>query len=66
MSGAPGPMPNMGAGMPGGMPPNMAGMMNNPAMMQQAQEMMKNPDMMKMAQQMMQNMFGMLGGGQKR
>ena len=51
-------MPGMGAGMPNG----MAGMMNNPDMMKQAQEMMNNPDMMKMAQQMMANMGG--GGGQ--
>ena len=34
--------------MPPGMD-SMGGMMNNPQMMQQAQEMMKNPDMMKMA-----------------
>ena len=39
----------------GGMP-NMSSMMNNPGMMQQAQEMMRlNPQMMQQAQQMMQN-----------
>ena len=57
-----------GGGMPGGMPAGladmmnsagggggMAGLLNNPAMMQMAQNMMQNPAMMQQAQQMMQN-----------
>ncbi|KAK6197986.1 signal recognition particle 54 kDa protein [Scheffersomyces amazonensis] len=44
-----------GPGGPGGLP-NMASLMNNPGMMQQAQQMMRqNPQMMQQAQQMMQN-----------
>lgn len=44
-----------GASGGGGMP-NMANMMNNPQMMQQAQAMMRqNPNLMQQAQQMMQN-----------
>lgn len=60
-----------GAGGAGGMP-NMASMMNNPQMMQQAQQMMQlNPNLMQQAQQMMQNpgmmqkmmqQFGGMGG----
>ncbi|GEQ66913.1 hypothetical protein JCM33374_g576 [Metschnikowia sp. JCM 33374] len=52
--------------------PNMQSMMNNPQMMQQAQQMMKqNPNLMQQAQQMMQNpgmmqkmmqQFGGMGG----
>lgn len=67
-----------GGGMPGGLPPNLAGLMNNP-MMQQAMSqmggaeglanMMKDPAMMQMAQEMMKNpaamqqAMAMLGGG---
>ncbi|KAK6462710.1 signal recognition particle 54 kDa protein [Scheffersomyces coipomensis] len=61
-----------GPGGPGGMP-DMASLMNNPGMMQQAQQMMRsNPQMMQQAQQMMQNpgmmqklmsQFGGMGGG---
>lgn len=58
-----------GAGGAGGMP-NMQSLMNNPAMMQQAQQMMRsNPQMMQQAQQMMQNpgmmqkMMSQFGGG---
>lgn len=58
-----------GAGGAGGMP-DMASMMNNPQMMQQAQQMMQqNPQMMQQAQQMMQNpgmmqkMMSQFGGG---
>jgi small glutamine-rich tetratricopeptide repeat-containing protein alpha len=57
-----------GAGGAGGMP-DLAGMMNNPMMMQAAQSMMQNPQMMQMAQNMMQDpaamqrMMGMMGGG---
>lgn len=48
-------MSMLGGGGGGGMP-NMASLMNNPQMMQQAQQMMKlNPQMMQQAQQMMQN-----------
>lgn len=60
-----------GAGGAGGMP-NMQSMMNNPQMMQQAQQMMRqNPNLMQQAQQMMQNpgmmqkmmlQFGGMGG----
>lgn len=61
-----------GAGGAGGMP-NLQSMMNNPQIMQQAQQMMaQNPNMMQQAQQMMQNpgmmqkmmqQFGMGGMG---
>lgn len=67
-----------GGGAPGGGPPGAGGMpdmqqmMNNPGMMQQAQQMMRqNPGMMQQAQQMMQNpgmmqkmmsQFGGMGG----
>lgn len=61
-----------GAGGAGGMP-DMSSMMNNPNMIQQAQQMMRqNPGMMQQAQQMMQNpgmmqkmmsQFGGMGGG---
>lgn len=53
----------------GGGMPDMGAMMNNPAMMQQAQQMMQNPGMMQQAQQMMQNpgmmqqMMRQFGGG---
>mmetsp|Transcript_23876 Transcript_23876/g.29265 ORF Transcript_23876/g.29265 Transcript_23876/m.29265 type:complete len:390 (+) Transcript_23876:261-1430(+) len=56
-----------GGGGAGGMP-DIASMMNNPAMMNMAQSMMQNPAMMNMAQQMMQdpnmlsNLMGSLGG----
>ncbi|KSA03119.1 uncharacterized protein AC631_01132 [Debaryomyces fabryi] len=60
-----------GAGGAGGMP-DMSAMMNNPNMIQQAQQMMRqNPGMMQQAQQMMQNpgmmqkmmsQFGGMGG----
>lgn len=60
-----------GAGGAGGMP-DMLAMMNNPQMMQQAQQMMRqNPNLMQQAQQMMQNpgmmqkmmqQFGGMGG----
>ena len=43
------------AGMSGGGQNPMAAMMQNPAMMQQAQAMMQNPAMMQQAQAMMQN-----------
>lgn len=56
----------------GGGPGGLAGMMNNPAMMQQAQQMMRsNPQMMQQAQEMMKNpqmmqrmmqQFGGMGG----
>lgn len=56
----------------GGGPGVLAGMMNNPAMMQQAQQMMRsNPQMMQQAQEMMKNpqmmqrmmqQFGGMGG----
>lgn len=57
-----------GAGGAGGMP-NMAGLMNNPNIMAQAQQMMKDPNMMAQAQQMMKNpgmmqkMMSQFGGG---
>lgn len=58
-----------GGGGAGGMP-DMGAMMNNPQMMQQAQQMMRlNPQMMQQAQQMMQNpgmmqqMMSQFGGG---
>lgn len=45
-----------GGGAGGGGMGNMANMMNNPQMMQQAQQMMRqNPNLMQQAQQMMQN-----------
>jgi small glutamine-rich tetratricopeptide repeat-containing protein alpha len=44
-----------GGGGGGGMPDGLAGMMNNPGFMAQAQEMMKNPAMMAQAQKMMQD-----------
>ncbi|CAK9007459.1 Small glutamine-rich tetratricopeptide repeat-containing protein 2, partial [Durusdinium trenchii] len=66
--GAPGGMPGMGAGgMPdlasmmgamgggGGGMPDLSSLMNNPAMMQMAQQMMQDPEMMQRAQQMMQD-----------
>ena len=52
----------------GGMP-DLASMMNNPAMMQAAQKMMQNPAMMEMAKNLMadpnalSNMMNMMGGG---
>ena len=59
-----------GGGLPAG---GLAGIMNNPAFMQMAQNMMQNPQMMQMAQNMMQDpnamaqaqqmMQGMGGGG---
>jgi len=64
--GFPGGLPGMGAGGPGGM--DLAGMMNNPMV----QQMMQDPQMMQMAQEMakdpnamanMMNMFGLGGGG---
>ena len=60
-----GGMPGSGTGgmpgmPPGGMPGGLAAMMQNPAMMQQAQAMMQNPAMM---QQAMAMMGGMGGGG---
>lgn len=61
-----------GAGGAGGAMPDMQSMMNNPQMMQQAQQMMRqNPNLMQQAQQMMQNpgmmqkmmqQFGGMGG----
>lgn len=61
-----------GGGAPGGGMAGMANMMNNPQMMQQAQQMMRqNPNLMQQAQQMMQNpgmmqkmmqQFGGIGG----
>mmetsp|Transcript_25169 Transcript_25169/g.63872 ORF Transcript_25169/g.63872 Transcript_25169/m.63872 type:complete len:407 (-) Transcript_25169:54-1274(-) len=74
-----GGMPGMPGGLPGGMNPammqqmmqnnpQMAQMMNNPAMMQQAQQMMQDPTAMAQVQQMMQNpqmmaqMQNMMGG----
>lgn len=63
-------MQNMmqGMGGAGGMP-NMAGLMNNPNIIAQAQQMMKDPNMMAQAQQMMRNpgmmqrMMSQFGGG---
>lgn len=65
-------MSMLGGGGGGAGAGGLAGMMNNPAMMQQAQQMMKqNPQMMQQAQQMMQNpgmmqkmmqQFGGMGG----
>ncbi|QEL61545.1 hypothetical protein SBP28_003590 [Candidozyma auris] len=65
-------MSMLGGGGGGGLG-NMAQMMNNPQMMQQAQQMMRqNPNLMQQAQQMMQNpgmmqkmmqQFGGMGGG---
>lgn len=61
-----------GAGGAGGAMPDMQSMMNNPQMMQQAQQMMRqNPNLMQQAQKMMQNpgmmqkmmqQFGGMGG----
>lgn len=55
--GLPGGFPNLPGGLPAGMAnnPMMQQMMNNPAMMQQAQQMMQDPNMMAQVQQMMQN-----------
>ncbi|CCG20551.1 Srp54 signal recognition particle (SRP) subunit [Candida orthopsilosis Co 90-125] len=65
-------MSMLGGGGAGGGPGGLAGMMNNPAMMQQAQQMMRsNPQMMQQAQEMMKNpqmmqrmmqQFGGMGG----
>lgn len=59
-----------GAGGMGGGMPDMSSMMQNPQMIQQAQQMMRaNPNMMQQAQQMMQNpgmmqqMMSQFGGG---
>jgi len=55
--GMPGGLPGTAGGLPGGMNPQMMQqMMQNPQMMQQAQQMLgQNPQMMAQAQQMMQN-----------
>eukprot|EP00435_Cladocopium_sp_Y103_P072778 s159_g41.t1 len=55
--GLPGGFPNLSGGLPAGMANNamMQQVMNNPAMMQQAQQMMQDPNMMAQVQQMMQN-----------
>lgn len=65
-------MSMLGGGGAGSGPGGLAGMMNNPAMMQQAQQMMRsNPQMMQQAQEMMKNpqmmqrmmqQFGGMGG----
>ncbi|CAN0312891.1 unnamed protein product, partial [Hapterophycus canaliculatus] len=53
----------------GGAPGGLAGMLNNPNMMAQAQQMMQNPAMMAQVQNMMSNpammqgLMGMMGGG---
>ncbi|KAL7693739.1 putative Heat shock chaperonin-binding, tetratricopeptide-like helical domain superfamily [Plasmopara halstedii] len=68
-SGGAGGMPDLSnlASMLGG-GGGLAGLMNNPQMMQMAQSMMQNPQMMQMAQNLMQNpsmvndMMGSLGG----
>ncbi|CAM9338795.1 unnamed protein product [Ectocarpus sp. 6 AP-2014] len=59
-----------GAGGEGGAPAGgLAGMLNNPNMMAQAQQMMQNPAMMAQVQNMMSNpammqgLMGMMGGG---
>jgi len=66
-----GGMPDLSnlASMLGGGGGGLADLMNNPQMMQMAQNMMQNPEMMRMAQDMMQNpdalsgLMGNLGGG---
>ncbi|KAE9049016.1 hypothetical protein PR001_g3601 [Phytophthora rubi] len=70
-AGGAGGMPDLSnlASMLGGGGGGLAGLMNNPQMMEMAQSMMQNPQMMQMAQNMMQNpdmlnsMMGNLGGG---
>ncbi|EEY58285.1 uncharacterized protein PITG_00931 [Phytophthora infestans T30-4] len=59
---------NLASMLGGGGGGGLAGLMNNPQMMQMAQNMMQNPQMMQMAQNMMQNpdmlnnLMGGLGG----
>ena len=65
---AAGGLPDMSAlaGLMGGGGGGLASLLQNPAMMQMAQQMMQDPSMMAQAQQMMQDpaMAGLMGGAQ--